>query len=137
MSKETSEQCPCHSGLRYQDCCQRWHLGGVPETPEQLMRSRYAAYALGLADYIMATTSPQHPDGKTDATLRKEQILAFSKSTQFVGLTVLSVAQHGERGEVTFRALLRQGGEDASFTERSYFERHNGQWLYVSGEILP
>ena len=112
-------------------------MGGLVETPEQLMRSRYAAYALGLADYIMATTSPQHPDGKTDATLRKEQILAFSRSTEFLGLTILSAAQHGERGEVTFRAHLLQGMEDASFTEHSYFGRHHGQWLYVRGESLP
>ena len=37
--------CPCGSGELYEKCCGVYHSGAaVPETPEQLMRSRYSAY---------------------------------------------------------------------------------------------
>lgn len=39
--------CPCQSGKPYTECCQPFHLKtAFPETAEQLMRSRYAAYTL-------------------------------------------------------------------------------------------
>jgi hypothetical protein len=47
--------CPCGSGLRYPDCCGRWHDGPLrlqaPDA-EALMRSRYAAFALRLGAYL-------------------------------------------------------------------------------------
>ncbi len=45
--------CPCGSGLKYKKCCQKYHKGALPSTALLLMKSRYSAYALGLADYIM------------------------------------------------------------------------------------
>jgi hypothetical protein len=47
--------------LAYAACCQPWHLGQPAPTPEALMRSRYSAFVLGLADYLRATLAPQHP----------------------------------------------------------------------------
>ena len=59
MKKDTL--CPCGTGLAYRECCGPRHSGLNPaETPEQLMRSRYAAYALGNANYLVATRDPQH-----------------------------------------------------------------------------
>ena len=43
MAKQTD--CPCHSGLRYSACCEPFHQrAAIAETPEKLMRSRYAAF---------------------------------------------------------------------------------------------
>jgi len=36
---------------------------------------------------------------------------------------------------VTFVAHLSQNQQDASFTEKSYFEKVNGKWLYLNGEL--
>ena len=49
-------KCPCHSKKRYADCCGPLHKGTRPAaTPEELMRSRYSAFALGEVDYLAKT----------------------------------------------------------------------------------
>ena len=48
--------CPCGSKKNYADCCQPFiELKKIPETPEQLMRSRYTAYTQANMDYIVRT----------------------------------------------------------------------------------
>ena len=53
--------CPCGSTDGYHVCCGPLHNGERhAETAEELMRSRYAAYALGNADYLFRTWHPAH-----------------------------------------------------------------------------
>ena len=53
-------RCPCSSGATYDTCCGPLHAGQkAAATAEQLMRSRYSAFALGLTDYLVETW---HPD---------------------------------------------------------------------------
>ena len=53
-----SRPCPCTSKKPYDRCCGPFHGGtAAPETAEQLMRSRFSAYALGKVDYLIATRS--------------------------------------------------------------------------------
>lgn len=100
------------------------------------MRSRYAAYALGLADYIIATTHPKNPDAAHDLITRRKNILLFSENTRFDGLKIREfVEKEGDEAFVEFTALLSQLGQDVSFTERSRFLKENGRWLYLNGEI--
>lgn len=98
------------------------------------MRSRYAAYALGNAGYVIATTFAGGPQWQADEAAWTASIEAFSRGTQFVGLRI-----HPEDVEdhVTFTAALRQAGQDASFTERSRFVRVGNRWTYHSGRRLP
>jgi SEC-C motif-containing protein len=122
--------CPCGSGSKYKRCCRPLHRGAVADTPLTLMRSRYTAYALGLADYILQTT---HPDGehfREDTAALRDSVQAFSTSTQFLGLEILEAGED----HVTFRARLEQGGRDATFVERSTFAKSNDRWAYLSGE---
>ncbi|MCH9626941.1 MAG: hypothetical protein S4CHLAM2_05730 [Chlamydiales bacterium] len=90
------------------------------------MRSRYSAYALGNADYIMRTTHSEHPDKQLAPSEWKEQIKAFCQATQFTGLEILQA----EGDTVTFRAGLQQGGKDVSFTEKSAFGKEGAFWRY-------
>jgi SEC-C motif-containing protein len=123
-----SKDCPCHSGKVYGKCCGPYHQGHQGRSPENalaLMRSRYAAYALGLADYILQTTHPLNPQPKD-----REQILFFSKQTEFCGLDILSFEDGEKIAYVTFTAHLRQNGQDAPFTEKSEFEKVDGRWMY-------
>lgn len=122
--------CPCFSGHTYRRCCGPLHDGEPAATPEALMRSRYAAYALGDADYIMATTHPGGPHHQTDADAWRGDVRAFCKATRFTGLEILEA--HDD--VVVFRAGLKQRGEDASFVERSTFARDDGRWKYLEGE---
>ena len=102
------------------------------------MRSRYAAYALGLVDHIIATTDPAGPQWEPDATAWASRIQDFCDQTRFVGLSIDEAPPPGaEEGFVTFTASLKQQGADASFTERSRFTRdERWGWRYHSGERL-
>jgi SEC-C motif-containing protein len=67
-SRRDVRDCPCFSGLRYAACCAPLHSGErEASTPEALMRSRYAAFALGLGEYLVRTLSADHPDRALDA----------------------------------------------------------------------
>ena len=52
-------RCPCTSGLPYDECCGPLHRGErAAPTAEQLMRSRFSAFALADAAYLLATWHP-------------------------------------------------------------------------------
>ncbi len=131
-------ECPCFSGARYAACCAPLHRGErEAATPEALMRSRYAAFALGLGDYLVRTLSSDHPDRAHDAE-RLAQELSHAKDRQrFLGLAILRAHANGDEGEVVFHARVFERGHDRSFTERSTFVREEGSWRYAGGEIVP
>jgi SEC-C motif-containing protein len=133
--------CACTSGRAYADCCAPLHAGASAPSPEALMRSRYAAYALGLPAYILATTDPDGPawegDGPGGADAWRASIQRFSSGTRFDGLDILDAPTPlGATGTVTFRARLTQGGADATFAERSVFVHRGGNWRYHRGTRL-
>lgn len=127
--------CPCCSFKEYEKCCEPFHKGTLCKTAEELMRSRYSAYALHLPDYIILTTHQKCPQYQKDHLMWKKQIEEFSKTFTFEKLEILAFKENGSRATVTFRAHLTHGKEDASFTEKSTFEKIKGRWLYLSGEI--
>jgi SEC-C motif-containing protein len=106
------------------------HHGLPAQSPEALMRSRYAAYALNNVEYIMNTTHPDSQHYSSDREAWWREIEAFCKETTFAGLDILAV----EPDTVTFRATLFQNARDVSFTERSLFQQYNGRWMYLSAQ---
>ncbi len=128
-------KCPCHSDKDYEACCKPYHDGKAPENAQYLMRSRYAAYVLGLADYIIKTTHPTHPQYTPDFATWKKGLEQHAKETQFTGLTILEFIDGDEVAFVTFTAHLKQGTQDLSFTEKSRFVKENGNWLYESASF--
>lgn len=137
MKPGPNEPCPCHSGAKYKRCCGPFHGGAPPPTPEALMRSRYAAYALGLVDYVLDTTDATSPHANPDRGAWSRDVAAFASRTTFSGLELLGSGADGDEGWVKFRAVLEQAGKDASFTEHSTFVRRDGRWRYVSGVEGP
>lgn len=122
-------ECPCGTRSKYAACCERLH-SGVTKAPtaEALMRSRYAAFAVGDIAYLLATW---HPD------TRPAQ-LEPSPDHVWVGLDVIEVERGGmldSEGVVDFVASYRLDGVVGELRERSAFARHEKQWVYVSGEI--
>lgn len=97
------------------------------------MRSRFSAYALGLADYIIATTHPASPLYEDNLDEWKESILKFSKESLFTNLEILEFTEGARFSSVTFVAHITRKRKNASFTEKSYFERVEGRWLYRNG----
>jgi SEC-C motif domain protein len=118
--------CPCGTDVRYDACCGRLHRGaGQAETAEELMRSRYAAYAVGDLDHIWRTWHPRtRPDELTP-----------DPDLTWTGLEILAVVAGGpedEVGEVEFRASYTRHGAAGAREERSSFERRRGRWVYVT-----
>lgn len=132
------KSCPCHSGLPYSECCEPYHLEQKrAENALKLMRSRYSAYALGLPDYIIATTHPENSSYMEDKKSWRASILQFSHSTQFEGLNILQFLDGEKEAYVTFFAQLKQKNQDTSFQEKSRFKKVGEKWLYVSGIFDP
>ena len=121
--------CPCGSKLKYKKCCQVYHKGASPKTALLLMKSRYVAYAVGDASYIVKTTHPNNSDYTNNVKEWKQSIEQFSKATEFLGLEVLEFVDGEEEAFVTFKAKLSSG----NMVEKSRFLKVDGLWLYESG----
>ena len=132
MSKK--KLCPCCSQKEYDQCCRLFHEGKLPMRPLELMRSRYSAYALNFPDYIMETTHPANPYYSKDTLSWRRSISEFSKSSSFEKLEILATSE--KEATVTFTAYIIQDSKDLSFTEKSYFEKVGGRWLYRDGELF-
>ena len=100
------------------------------------MRSRYAAYAYSIPEYIINTTHESSPQRKGSRAKWRAEILEFSKGTQFDGLEIIQFIDGSTNAEVTFKARLTHRGRDASFIEKSTFVKEGDRWFYKGGEIL-
>ena len=130
--------CPCGSGAPYASCCQPFHAGAEPPDAERLMRSRFAAFALGDAAYLWRTLHADHderPSGSEEA-LRKH-LAAQRGEVVYRALEILEVVPPDADGaaQVVFHASIRARGRDASFTERSTFVHDGVGWRYLCGEV--
>lgn len=132
-------RCPCLSGDPYAECCAPYHRGAaVAPTAERLMRSRYSAFAIGDAAYLLATWHPQtRPDPAG---------FALDDSIRWYRLDILGRSGGGvldSEGEVEFVAHHKpRPTPDATPRthpapvagrqhERSRFVRENGRWFYL------
>lgn len=126
--------CPCRTGTAiaqaYADCCGRYHAGPQHlQSPdaEQLMRSRYSAFALGDTAYLLATW---HPD------TRPSTLEADPPGLKWLGL---EVRRHqvldADHATVAFVARSKLGGRAQRLEENSRFVRENGRWFYVDGDL--
>jgi len=89
------------------------------------MRSRYSAYVLGLADYLLASWHPQ----------TRPPRLAL-EPLRWLGLQIRHHDTTGDAATVEFVARYRAGGGKAQrLHERSRFRREDGRWYYLDGEF--
>lgn len=133
-----NDDCPCGSGRKFKKCCGPALEGTVwPDTPEALMRSRYTAYAVGNAAHLFRTAHPEHESvkGLNPARFTRET-LEYCRRMEFTGLIVHEAQPEDDAGvaRVRFTARYRAGGKEDSFTELSDFVRHEGRWVYRSGQ---
>lgn len=126
----TPEPCRCGSGAAYDRCCGPLHDGTtVADTALALMRSRFTAFALGRADYLLgswhAGTRPARLDLDDGIVWRRLQIV----DTEAGG-------PDDATGIVEFRAQYVQDGQRHILHERSRFCRdRDGRWRYLDGEL--
>ncbi|AZI42784.1 hypothetical protein EHF33_08520 [Deinococcus psychrotolerans] len=112
--------CPCNSKQPYAQCCGPRLSGEQPaQTPEALMRSRYSAYVLQDATYLLTTWHP---------TTRPAE-LEVGTQPQWLGLNVRRAA--GDT--VSFTARYQERGVRRELRERSTFVQESGKWFYLDG----
>lgn len=103
------------------------------------MRSRYAAFALGLGDYLVDTLATAHPDRSLPRGPLVRELSRARIVQRFTGLRILFSATGGpsgddaDRGQVLFLASVFVDGRDRSFIELSDFVRERGGWRYAGG----
>jgi SEC-C motif domain protein len=133
--------CNCGSPLIYTDCCSKLiDANQLPSTAEQLMRSRFTAYARGNWKYILETT---HPDELASSPTYAEDVVATADKVSYQTLKVLTTEDGSTPNEafVTFKVGFKvrkqlgqrsQGFHMQSMTEHSRFlkDEVTGRWLY-------
>eukprot|EP00802_Teleaulax_amphioxeia_P000889 Tamp_00890.p3 GENE.Tamp_00890~~Tamp_00890.p3 ORF type:complete len:277 (-),score=71.23 Tamp_00890:2144-2974(-) len=162
VPESDDEPCECQSGLAYGQCCKPFHAGEKwPETPLQLMRSRYTGYAYRLPDWIIDTTHRSNSDWKSARNKWFNELLGFCDGFNFNGLDIVE-DKAGDEGEhyiefvarmtaretaptdapkdikQTLRRVKYQAGTDkvaADFRERSKFVLEDGKWMYQGGDV--
>ena len=141
MSLVTSAQaCPCgkldgaRRPLVYTHCCGQYldDFAGMPAPDaESLMRSRYSAFVLERADYLLATWHIS----------RRPLTIEFDTGVKWLGLDVRQHRVLDEtQAEVEFVARQKSPGTAAvRLHERSRFVKGvdaPGRWYYLDGDLL-
>jgi SEC-C motif-containing protein len=124
--KET--ECYCGSQMKFNDCCSRYINGSeIAPTAESLMRSRYSAYAVHNAGYLVATTHTS-----TRRYHNKKDILDWPHCNQWIKLEVI----HSTENKVEFKAFyLDSQMQMQMHHEHSTFKVKDEKWFYVDGEF--
>jgi SEC-C motif domain protein len=116
--------CPCGLGDDYDACCGRLHAGAPAPTADTLMRSRYSAFAVGDAQYLLRTWHSSS----------RPRDLSLDPARQWIRLAVLETRDGGlfdTAGIVRFRAVYTDGGQRGILAETSRFVREDGRWAYL------
>ncbi len=135
MTAGDAGPCPCgrrDAGgrpLPLASCCGRFladRAGTPAPDAESLMRSRYSAFVLEDAGYLLATWHPS----------TRPATLDFEPGLKWLGLEVrMHRQQDATHAEVEFVARSRLAGRGRRLHERSRFVCEDGRWYYVDGEM--
>lgn len=124
----TADRCPCGRGRPLAECCGPILAGHRPaSTAEELMRSRFTAFARGDGPYLRASWAPETRPSR----------VRFDPAQRWTTLEIVDTAAGGlldQEGEVEFVARFERAGEPGAIHERSRFRRHEGRWAYVDGD---
>ena len=121
--------CPCGSEKTYEKCCKAYIEEGkkIPNV-EVLMRSRYTAFAVKNAKYILETNYRQEVNDKEIKLLERE----FDE-VEWLQLYVID----STKNEVEFKAYFRDFDEKLHVLhEHSHFVFEDGKWYYRDGVIF-
>ncbi len=94
------------------------------------MRSRYSAFVMKDADYLIKTWHPSCQAQQFRAELEK----GFAH-TEWLGLTLFASDDRraANEGFVSFIARFNDNNRPGAIIERSRFLKENGQWYYIDG----
>jgi SEC-C motif-containing protein len=93
------------------------------------MRSRFSAFAVADAGYLLGSWHPSTRPAKLD----------LDEETRWTVLEIVETVRGGpfdELGTVAFRAHYRTPDVRGVLAERSRFLREDGRWWYLDGQSL-
>jgi len=128
MKISKNSKCPCGSKKKYKECCFKYHKGANPKNALILMKSRFSAYVVGDANYIIKTTHKSSPHYEKDRLKWIKEIKEFSKS-DFKKLEIIEFTENENEAFVEFKAYI----DDYIMHEKSRFIKED-IWYYVDGE---
>lgn len=124
----SEQRCPCGLG-DYRHCCQPLHLGhSKAQSAEQLMRSRYSAFAQHEIGYIVQTTAL----GQQNA-LDIKAIADWSKANQWLKLEIVQAQEkiNKNHAQVEFKAHYHDGKNAQVHHEVSHFVKFQDAWYFL------
>lgn len=122
--------CPCGSDKAYTKCCGPFIKGTAkPDTPEQLMRSRYTAFTQADVDYIASTMK-----GRASRDFDIDATREWAQSVKWIKLDVVKSDVDGEKGTVEFVAHFSDHGKASAIHELSEFLKDDEEWFYIDGD---
>jgi SEC-C motif-containing protein len=103
-------------------------VAALPPDAQSLMRSRYSAFVLERAPYLLSSWAASHRPERID----------FEPGVKWLGLDVRAHQITGTHSaEVEFVARQKPlQGPAVRLHERSRFVCEHGRWLYVDGDAL-
>ena len=129
----THDPCPCGNPTAYANCCGRLHLqfqqtGQLGAgSAEQLMRSRYSAFVRNDTGYLLASWHPR---------TRPAMLAPNEGGLRWLGLEIKQhLQQDANHATVQFVARSKLGGRAHRLCETSRFEKVDGQWYYLDGDV--
>ncbi|MBL4909329.1 MAG: SEC-C domain-containing protein [Alteromonadaceae bacterium] len=128
--------CPCGSTKLFTQCCQPILEGKHAKTAEQLMRSRYSAYATKNATYLYNTYANAVKQAQSVTDIEQ-----WAKQCKWIKLTIHQASSSFKEKQqtlatVAFSALYLQKAKLFCLQELSTFINEDDQWRYLEGDII-
>ncbi|MGZ5367100.1 YchJ family protein [Aeromicrobium sp.] len=126
--RSPEDRCPCLSGNTFGTCCGPLLSGERhAATAEQLMRSRFTAFAVGDAAYLLRTWHPNTRPASFD----------LDPARHWYRLDIVWAERGGvldSDGQVSFRAYFRHPDGPGEQAEVGRFVREDKKWFYLNGQ---
>ncbi|MEW6991723.1 YchJ family protein [Colwelliaceae bacterium 6441] len=135
--------CYCGSKKNFEACCQLIINGEqLAKTPEQLMRSRYSAYACKNATYLYQTYANSAKKLQSIAEIEEWATQTLWLKLNIINSDIVDIKSYSSTTNnqpfptVEFSALYIHEKTFCELREKSRFIKENQQWRYLDGDII-
>lgn len=135
---QANKPCCCGAKKIYQKCCGKFiDTIEIPTTAEELMRSRYSAFAQNNIEYIEKTMT-----GPAALEFGFQSALDVAKQTKWLNLKIVRTALDPNNSSIAFVEFIasyrdKNGPNPIQYLhETSEFRLIDQQWYYYDGQLM-